>query len=175
MWGNLGKYSLGKEYGVTGSTRKIRTDSNELIKFQRTPMVFLNPALCLLCLKRETSTMWRPLGRPLQGNCHQSQWLCTTPGMISYFLSRSPWFCGFPGGSAVNNLLAHIWSTRYLCLIPDLGRFSGEGNGNPFQDSWLGSPMDRRSLVGAIVHGGRKKSNVTELLSTFFGDWFRAV
>ena len=28
-------------------------------------------------------------------------------------------------------------------LIPGLGRFPGEGNGNPFQYSCLGNPMDR--------------------------------
>ena len=28
-------------------------------------------------------------------------------------------------------------------LIPGLGRSSGEGNGNPLQDSCLGNPMDR--------------------------------
>ena len=34
-------------------------------------------------------------------------------------------------------------------LIPESGRSPGEGNGNPFQYSFLGSPMDReRSLVG---------------------------
>ena len=28
-------------------------------------------------------------------------------------------------------------------LIPGLGRFSGGGNGNPLQYSWLENPMDR--------------------------------
>ena len=82
-----------------------------------------------------------------------SQWLCTTPGMSSHFLSRSPWFCGFPGGSAVKNLPAHTWGARHGGSIPDLGRSSGEGNGNPFEDSCLGSPMNRRSLVGYIPQG----------------------
>ena len=30
--------------------------------------------------------------------------------------------------------------------IPGLGRFPGEENGNPFQYSCLGNPMDRRAL-----------------------------
>ena len=30
-------------------------------------------------------------------------------------------------------------------LILGLGRFSGEGNGNPLQYSCLGNPMDRRA------------------------------
>ena len=29
--------------------------------------------------------------------------------------------------------------------IPGLGRFPGEGNGNPFQYSCLGNPMDREA------------------------------
>ena len=94
----------------------------------------------------------KPIGRTLAREL-SSQWLCTTPGMSSHFLSRSPWFCGFPGGSAVKNLLAHMWGSRLLGLIPDLGRSSGEGNGNPFHDSCLGSPMDRRSLVGYSPQG----------------------
>ena len=28
-------------------------------------------------------------------------------------------------------------------LISELGRYPGEGNGNPFQYSWLGNLMDR--------------------------------
>ena len=30
-------------------------------------------------------------------------------------------------------------------LIPGMGRFPGEGNGNPLQYSHLGNPMDRES------------------------------
>ena len=35
-----------------------------------------------------------------------------------------------------------------LGSVPVLGRSPGEGNGNPFQDSFLGNPMDSRSLAG---------------------------
>ena len=31
--------------------------------------------------------------------------------------------------------------------VPGLGRSPGEGNGNPFQYSCLGNPMDRSSLA----------------------------
>ena len=58
----------------------------------------------------------------------------------------------FPGGSVVKNLPA---SAGDLGLILGLGRFSGEGNGNPFQYSYLGNPMDRRTLW-ATVHGVTK-------------------
>ena len=40
-------------------------------------------------------------------------------------------------------------------LIPGLGRSPGEANGNPFQYSCLGHPMDRGAWW-AIVHGVAK-------------------
>ena len=42
-----------------------------------------------------------------------------------------------------------------LGLIPGLGRSPEEGNGNSFQYSCLGNPMDRGALW-AIVHGVTK-------------------
>ena len=53
-------------------------------------------------------------------------------------------------------------STEFVCnardkgSIPGLGRFPGEGNGNPFQSSCLGTPMDRGAWW-AIVHGVAKR------------------
>ena len=35
------------------------------------------------------------------------------------------------------------WQAGDLRLIPESGRSLGEGNGNPFQYSFLGNPMDR--------------------------------
>ena len=40
-------------------------------------------------------------------------------------------------------------------LISGLGRFPGEGNGNPLQYSYLGNPMDRGDWQ-AIAHGVAK-------------------
>ena len=37
-----------------------------------------------------------------------------------------------------------------LGLIPGLGRAPGEGNGNPFQYSCLGNPMDRGAWRAAV-------------------------
>ena len=37
-------------------------------------------------------------------------------------------------------------------LIPGVGRYSGEGNGNPLQYSYLENPMDRGAWQ-ATVHG----------------------
>ena len=39
-----------------------------------------------------------------------------------------------------------------LGLLPGWGRSPGEGNGNPFQDSCQGNPIDREAWW-ATVHG----------------------
>ena len=41
---------------------------------------------------------------------------------------------------------------RDMGSVPELGRSPGEGNGNPFQYSSLGNPMDR-GIWWAIVQG----------------------
>ena len=56
---------------------------------------------------------------------------------------------GFPGSSVVKNLPA---SAGDVGSIPDLGRSSGGGNGNPLQDSCLENSMDRGAWW-AIIHG----------------------
>ena len=47
---------------------------------------------------------------------------------------------GFPGGSGSKESAC---SAGGLGLIPGLGRFPGEGNGNPLWYSCLKNPMDR--------------------------------
>ena len=47
---------------------------------------------------------------------------------------------GLPGGSVVKNPPA---SAEDMGLIPVLGRYPGEGNGDPLQNFCLGNPMDR--------------------------------
>ena len=44
--------------------------------------------------------------------------------------------------------------------IPESGRFPGEENGNPFQYSCLGNPMDRGTWV-ATVQEVAKESDMT--------------
>ena len=63
----------------------------------------------------------------------------------------------FPGGSVVKNLSANAGDTG---SIPGLGRSPGEGNGNSFQYSCLGNPVDRRSWW-ATIHGDTKESDMT--------------
>ena len=48
---------------------------------------------------------------------------------------------GFPGGSVVKNVPDNAGD---MGLIPRLGRYLGDGNGNPFQYSCLGNLMERR-------------------------------
>ena len=45
-----------------------------------------------------------------------------------------------PSGSVVKQ---SAWQAGDVCLIPELGRSLGEGNGNPLQYSYLGNPMNR--------------------------------
>ena len=68
-------------------------------------------------------------------------------------------YIGFPGGSAVKNLLANSGS------IPGSGRSPGEGNGNPLQYSCVENRMDGRAWR-ATVHGVAKESDTTERLNS---------
>jgi len=43
-----------------------------------------------------------------------------------------------------------------MSLIPGLGRFPGEGNGNPLQYSCLENPHGQRSLVGYSPWGHKR-------------------
>ena len=60
---------------------------------------------------------------------------------------------GFPGGAVVRNLPANAGDVD---LILELGRSSGERNGNPLQSSCLGNSMDKGAWWTA-VHGGHKR------------------
>ena len=62
-------------------------------------------------------------------------------------------YFGFPCGSAGKE-------AAWQCGTPGLGRFPGEGNGNPLRCSCLGNPMDRGAWW-AIVHGVAKESDTT--------------
>ena len=66
-------------------------------------------------------------------------------------------FKGFPGGSDGKESACNAGD---LGSIPALGRSPGEGNGYPFQYSYLENLMDRRAWW-ATVHGVAK--NQTQL------------
>ena len=59
----------------------------------------------------------------------------------------------FPGGSDGK---ASVYNVRYLGSIPGLGRFPGEGNGNPLQYFLPWKSHGRRSLVQTTIHGVAK-------------------
>ena len=59
---------------------------------------------------------------------------------------------GFPGGSEVKVPASNAGDPG---SIPGSGRSPGEGNGNPFQYSCLGNPMDGKAWQ-ATVHGVAK-------------------
>ena len=58
---------------------------------------------------------------------------------------------GFPGGSDGKESACNATD---LGSIPGLGRFPGEGNGNPLQYSRLENPKDRGAWQ-ATVHGSQ--------------------
>ena len=62
---------------------------------------------------------------------------------------------GFPSAIVVKNLPAYAGAAGDMGLIPGLGRYPGEGNGNPLQYSGLENPMDR-GVGWAAVHGVEK-------------------
>ena len=63
----------------------------------------------------------------------------------------------FPGGSGVKNPPANAGDAGWM---PEWGRSSGEGNGNPLQYSCLGNPMDRGAWR-ATVMGSQEESDMT--------------
>ena len=68
------------------------------------------------------------------------------------------------GASLVAQMVESACSAGDQGLIPELGMFPREGNGNPLQCSCLENPMDRGAWW-TTVHGDCKESDTTEWLS----------
>ena len=64
----------------------------------------------------------------------------------------------------LKNLSASAGDATDVGSIPGSGRFSGVGNGNPLQDSWMEIPC-QRSLAGYSLWGC-KELDVTEYTCT---------
>ena len=62
---------------------------------------------------------------------------------------------GFTSGTSGKEPSANARDLRDVGLIPGLGRFPGEGNGNPLQYSCLENPLDRGAWW-ATVHSVTK-------------------
>jgi hypothetical protein len=63
-----------------------------------------------------------------------------------------------PGGPDGKQSACHAGK---LGVIPGLGKFPGEGNGNPLQNSCLENPHGQRSLVGFSPWVG-KEADMTD-------------
>ena len=80
----------------------------------------------------------------------------------------------FPGGTVVKNLPVNAGDEGETGSIPRSGRSPGGVNGNQFQYSCLGYPMDR-GVWWVTVHGVHKKSDMTEdshMCQTLFSVFF---
>ena len=73
---------------------------------------------------------------------------------------------GFPGGSGGKESTCSVGEPRDVGLIPELGRFHGEGHGKPLQYSCLENPLDR--AWRATVHGLQRvgQVNLKSVLNT---------
>ena len=60
----------------------------------------------------------------------------------------------------VKNPPVNARDTRDVSSMPGSGRLPGEGNGNPFQYSCLGNPIDRGDWQ-AVVYGVAKELDMT--------------
>ena len=80
--------------------------------------------------------------------------------MICLFL---PIYLVFSNGAVVKNPPTNAKDARDVGLISRLGRSPREGNGNPFQYSWLENPMDREEPGGlqSLVLRAAKESDRT--------------
>ena len=70
---------------------------------------------------------------------------------------------GFPAGSVVKNPHANAGGAG---SIPGLGRYPGDGNGNPLQYSCLGNHKVRGAWQ-ATVHGVTKQLDIIWRLNNF--------
>ena len=91
---------------------------------------------------------------------------CNAGDLVQFLVQWIPWrrdrlptpvFLGLPGGSEVKKppAMQETW-VRSPCL----GRYPGEGHGNPLQNSCLESPHGQRSLAGCSPLG-RRELNMT--------------
>ena len=79
------------------------------------------------------------------------------PNPVQLYFDQLESGIGFPGGSVVENLPANAGDAG---SVPELGRSSREGAGNPLRYSCLENSRDRGTWQ-ATVHVGAKESDTT--------------
>ena len=79
------------------------------------------------------------------------------PNPVQLYFDRLESGIGFPGGSVVENLPANAGDAG---SVPESGRSSREGTGNPLWYSCLENSMDRGAWQ-ATVHAVAKESDTT--------------
>ena len=72
-------------------------------------------------------------------------------------------FLGFPGSSDGKESTCNVGD---LGLIPELGRYSGGGHGNPLQYSCLENPRDREAWWAAIYGVAQSQTRLKRLSSS---------
>ena len=85
--------------------------------------------------------------------------------LICLFFLKAVWLLshlnrGFPGGASGKEPACHCRRHKRCGLISGSGRSLGEGNGNPFQYSFLENPMGRgawRATVHRVAKSQRLK------------------
>ena len=77
---------------------------------------------------------------------------------------------GFPGGSDSKESACNVGD---LGSVPGLGRYRGEGNGNPLQYSCLENPMDRGAWWATVYRV--TESDMTERLTHTCGEGIQVV
>ena len=93
------------------------------------------------------------------GLCHISTWISHNFIYIYIYTHTHIFIFSFLGLFKWLNYKEATCQARDTSSTPELGRSSGEGNGNLLQHSWLGNPMDRRAWLAA-VRGVTKRHNV---------------
>jgi len=75
---------------------------------------------------------------------------CASSGMVFGMMYSA---YSFPGGSDDK---VSVYNVRDLGSIPGLGRFPGEGNGNPLQYSCLENPMNGGAWCRLLSMGSQR-------------------
>ena len=95
--------------------------------------------------------------------------------VTSLYIQRTNWWLpedggkGFPGSSEVKNLSANAGNARDTSLIPELGRYPGEGNGNPLQHSCLRNPTNRRAWRTTVHRVAKSQTRLSNWAHTHRG------